>query len=132
MFHEALQNAPLYFENETTYIPKDILDASSVRRILTSVELKHVIFWAAGDSFVGHWLWCWTVQTDINILTLWFALKANFTDVRPLKLKMRQERSSVFSQRVCFSRAPPPTNGKGSTSAEGASEGKLVFFRRAP
>ena len=33
-----------------------------------------------------------TVQTDVNILTFWLALKANFTDVRPQTLKMRQER----------------------------------------
>ena len=29
---------------------------------------------------------------DVNILTFWLTLKANFTDARPLTLKMRQER----------------------------------------
>ena len=92
---------------ERNNIPKDMLHAladrsvklracsyisSGARRILTRGETKHAIFWAAGDNFVGHWLWRFTVQMDVNILTFWFALKANFTDVRPLTLKMRQER----------------------------------------
>ena len=44
---------------------------------------------------------------DVNILTFWFALKANFTDVRPLTLKMRQER---FLTKGSFFGAPPHTN----------------------
>ena len=47
---------------------------------------------------------------DVNILTFWFTLNANFTDVRPLTLKMRQER---FFTKGSFFGAPPANEWQG-------------------
>ena len=49
--------------------------------------------------------------------------------MRPSTLKMRQER---FLTNGSFFGAPPPTNGKDSASAEGASEEKLAFLHGDP
>ena len=42
---------------------------------------------------------------DVTILRFWFALKANFTDVRPLTLKMRQERFLTKGSFFYFARS---------------------------
>ena len=66
---------------------------------------------------------------DVNIMRFWFALKANFTDVRPSTRKTRQE---CFLTNGSFFGAPPPTNVKDSASAEGASEEKLAIYGKYP
>ena len=65
--------------------------SSGARRILTCGEKKHVIE-LLGTILSVTDCGVFKVQMDVNILTFWLALKANFADMRPQTLKMRQER----------------------------------------
>ena len=111
----AQQSCELGF-NSCTCIPSGTLS------VLTCGQKKHAI------EVLGRILTTvvfFALHVDVNVLTFSPVHKLNFNASRTLK--MRQER--FLTKGLFFRALPQRTNSKGSASAEGASEEKLVILR---